>query len=360
MRKKIKIIFVIPSLVPGGAERVISYVSQNLNKKKFDTTLLVAGYERDTSYDVSGVKVKYLNKSRILYSIPSFIIYFFKEKPDIVLSSIGHLNSAIAKISSLFPKTKFIGREATIPSKRKNEKSIHRFNLTKLVKSSYNKLDILVCQSDDMVTEMATYHNLPVNKLIKINNPISKLGDLKNNNSFNNPKKFITVGRLTQVKGHLRILNLLSKLEIPFEYTIIGDGNDEYKKQIFNKAKELGLFKNITHIPFTKEVDKYIAEHDMFIQGSFVEGFPNALLESCVAGTPVIAFDVPGGTKEIVEHEVNGFLVNNNDEEAYLKYLKDTREWNPSEIRNSVYRKFNKEKIINDYENLFLEILNDN
>ena len=161
MRKKIKLIFVIPSLVPGGAERVISYVSQNINKQKFETTLLVCGYEKDTSYDVSSVNVKYLNKSRVLFAIPSLIIYFFKAKPDVVLSSIGHLNSAIAKISSLFPKTKFIGREATIPSQRKNEKSNHRINLTKLVKSSYNKLDMIVCQSNDMIKEMTKYHNIP-------------------------------------------------------------------------------------------------------------------------------------------------------------------------------------------------------
>jgi glycosyltransferase involved in cell wall biosynthesis len=359
MRKKIKIIFVIPSLVPGGAERVISFVSQNLDKKNFDTTLLVAGYKKDTCYDVNGIKVKYLNKSRILYAIPSFVIYFFKEKPDIVLSSIGHLNSALAKISTLFPKTIFIGREATIPSKRKDEKSIHRFNLTKLVKSSYNKLDLLICQSDDMVTEMATNHNIPLTKLVKINNPISKLGDLKKNTVLNNPKKFITVGRLTHVKGHLRILDLLSKLKIPFEYTIIGDGNDEYKSLIFNRAKELGIDKSINHIPFTKEVDKFLAEHDMFIQGSFVEGFPNALLESCAAGTPVIAFNVPGGTKEIVEHNINGYLVDDGDDVSFLNYLNSFKEWNPNVVRDSVYKKFNKEKIIKEYENLFLKILNE-
>ena len=78
MKGKIKIIFILPSLVPGGAERVISFVAQNIDKKKFEPTLLIAGYKEETAYDVSNVKVKYLNKSRILFSIQSIILFLFK------------------------------------------------------------------------------------------------------------------------------------------------------------------------------------------------------------------------------------------------------------------------------------------
>jgi glycosyltransferase involved in cell wall biosynthesis len=93
----------------------------------------------------------------------------------------------------------------------------------------------------------------------------------------------------------------------------------------------------------------------MFLQGSYVEGFPNALLESCVVGTPVIAFNAPGGTKEIVENGINGFLVY--DEGEFIEKLKGNRVWSPKEIRESVYRKFNKDKILMQYEQLFFDIL---
>ncbi len=94
----------------------------------------------------------------------------------------------------------------------------------------------------------------------------------------------------------------------------------------------------------------------MFLQGSYTEGFPNALLESCAVGIPVLAYNVPGGTKEIVEDEINGFLVENENE--FLERLNDKREWIPSSIRESVYKKFNKDKILKDYENFFIDILN--
>ena len=72
-------------------------------------------------------------------------------------------------------------------------------------------------------------------------------------------------------------------------------------------------------------------------------------------GVPVIAFNVPGGTKEIVSNGVNGYLVENEDQ--FLEKLQENKNWNPAEIREYVYKKFNKEKIIGEYEQLFLDVL---
>lgn len=350
---KKKVIFIIPSLVPGGAERVISFVAQNIDKQKFEPLLLVAGHPRDTAYDVSNVKVKYLKKNRILTALPFIAYVIFKIKPAIVISSISHTNIAMSLIAPYFRKTIFVGRESTVLSERKTEKKPRKWSLINLVTNGFKNLDMIICQSQDMSEDLINNYDVPKEKTYVINNPISNLPTLKFSVPTSNIKRFITVGRLVEVKGHLRVLEMLSKLDILFSYTIIGDGN--LKKEIFQKAKELSILKYIKHIPFTNKVNDHIAEHDLFLQGSYVEGFPNALLESCVVGTPVLAFNVPGGTKEIVEDGVNGFLVQ--DEEEFIKRLKDNREWNPEKVRASVYKKFNKEKIIGDYEQLFIDIL---
>ncbi len=352
-QSKIKIIFVLPSLVAGGAERVISFVAQSIDKEKFDPILLVAGFEKDSAYDVSKVNTIYLNKSRILTALPSIILNIIKQKPDIVVSCISHVNTAMSMISPYFKNTKFIGREATVLSKRKNEKKSRKWSPAYLLPNGFKNLDMLICQSQDMAEDMLSNYKVPKDRVCVINNPISNMPPVKQNEPDSGIKKFITVGRLTEVKGHSRILDMLSKLKTPFEYTIIGDGG--LKDEIFEKAKTLGITDHITHIPFTNKVNDYIAKNDMFLQGSYVEGFPNALLESCVVGTPVIAFNAPGGTKEIVTDGVNGFLVN--DEETYIKRLNETREWNPKVVSDSVYQKFNKEKILKQYETLFFDIL---
>lgn len=351
---KIKIIFLLPSLIPGGAERVISFVAQNIDKEKFDPTLLIAGFGKDSAYDVGNAHVIYLNKHRILTALPSIILNIFRIKPDIVVSSISHVNTAMSALSPFFKRTKFIGRESTVLSKRNNEKKVRKWSPLHITPNGFKNLDALICQSKDMAEDMVTNFKIPKDLIYIINNPISNLPDLKPAKPFMEIKRFITVGRLTEVKGHLRILDILSKYNQPFNYTIIGDGS--LKDVIFEKAKALGVYDHINHIPFTKKVNDYIADHDVFLQGSYVEGFPNALLESCVVGTPVIAFKAPGGTQEIVEDGVNGFLVET--EEAYLEKLKDTRTWNPETVRASVYKKFNKEVILKQYEDIFINILN--
>ena len=204
-----------------------------------------------------------------------------------------------------------------------------------------------------MADDMINNHGFLSSKVEIINNPISSLPPLKNRINKSKIKRFVTVGRLSKEKGVLRIIRILSKVDFQFTYTIIGDGDE--KENVFKEAKKLGIIDKITHIPFTKNVNHFISNHDLFLQGSFVEGFPNALLESCVVGTPVVAFNVPGGTKEIVEHGINGFLVEN--EEEYIKCLQKNVIWKPKEIRESVVKKFNKEKILRKYENMFFKIL---
>src|SRR5690554_5255777 len=103
MRKeKINIIFVIPSLAAGGAERILSFVAQNLNKDIFKATLLVTGYEKDTVYQLDDLNIIYLNKPRVLKSFFSIFKFLKKNKPDIVVSSLVHLNMLIASMSPFF------------------------------------------------------------------------------------------------------------------------------------------------------------------------------------------------------------------------------------------------------------------
>ena len=169
-----------------------------------------------------------------------------------------------------------------------------------------------------MANELLEIYPIKKKKVVVINNPISDDFSVKDTTDSTSLKtQFITVGRLHPEKGHKRMLNVLSKLEFDFHYTIIGDGQEH--DTIVKQTQALGIYENITIIKYTKEVSKYLNQSDIFLQGSFAEGFPNALLESCAVGTPVIAFEAPGGTSEILEHGINGYLAKNEDD--YLNYI---------------------------------------
>lgn len=356
-KKRKKILFILPTLTPGGAERIISFIAQNIDPEKFDSTLLVvSGFKKEAAYKINNINVVFFEKKRVLNAVPNIFWYLLKNNPNVVLSSISHINTVMGLMAPIFIKTKFIIREASVVSQYNNFGSKHK-NANKLHSLlphiSYKLVNAIVCQSNDMAIDFINVFKIDHRKIIIINNPITNNYPLEKKTQYKNEvTKFITVGRLSNEKGHLRIIKMLSQVRFEFHYTIIGDG--PLKNEIFESISNFSLNDRITYIPFTNNVNKYLAESDLFLQGSYVEGFPNALLESCMAGTPAIAFNVPGGTKEIIENGINGYIVDSESE--YLDVLHKNIQWLPENIRNSVYKKFNKEKILKEYEKMFLEL----
>lgn len=345
-QKKISIVFMIPTLSTGGAERVISFISQNLDSKLFQSQLLVIDKKEKSTFNIEKIPVTYLNKPRVLHAAPPQIMQFlYKQKPDIVFSSIGHLNTLMGIFSPLFRNTKFVIREASVVSVMQKFSTKKSMGNNLLSKWAFNNVDKVVCQSFDMAEDFKNLYKLNNSKIVIIGNPIispPKLSTIKRRGTFSKPKKFITVGRLSKEKGHLRILNVLAKLKRDFSYLIIG-GDGPERKNVIEQINNLALSDKVTHIPYTDKVNHYLCENDLFLQGSYVEGFPNAVLESCAVGTPVLAFSAPGGTKEIIEHDKNGYIVEN--EEAYLECLDSKKNGTMSSykilfIQNSVHKLF--------------------
>ncbi len=352
-KEKIKVTFAIPTLSAGGAERVMSYVAQNLDKDKFEVSLLVMGKQKDAAYPVEGIEVTFMEKEKVRDAFFVTINYLRRQKPDLVISAIVHLNTMMAVISILFPKIKFVGRETFVRSASLVKRKKNSINTSKIQKYL---LDAMICQSQDMKIDMIENFNIPEEKLTTIHNPVNEKFKLKQTPNSDGITKFITVGRLSKHKGHVRVLNSLSRFDKSFTYTIIGKG--PYHKEIIAKAKELGIDDKVQFIEFTDKVPHYLQTCDIFLHGSFVEGFPNSMLESCAVGTPVVAFDAPGGINEIIESGVNGFIAHNEVEflQAIQKVV-SKKYLSPKKIRKSVVDKYSTDKILKDYECFIKQIV---
>ncbi len=356
MLKK-KILIVLPSLRAGGAERILSFLAKNLNSSEFETRLLIIGFKNDCVYDINGVDVVFLNKKRLLEGFLSIIKELLKYKPKIVISSIIHVNIFMGFMSIFLRKTKFIAREASVMSVMSSygkQKSFFNF----LLKILYPRFSKIICQSSDMKEDLNKNYNISLERLSIINNPITLDYEFKKEQIGTTTVRFITVGRLSKEKGHERILKNLAKVtSYDFHYTIIGSGN--LKINLENLTKDLGIFDKVTFISYSSKVFEELSKNHIFLQGSYVEGFPNAVLESCVAGVPIIAFDVPGGTKEIIKNGLNGFLVQ--DESDFVSILNNeidkVLQLNSEEIYHFAHKKFGSDKILSQYEELFNSVL---
>lgn len=357
MSKK-KLLFILPSLKAGGAERVINFLAKNFDSNVFKTKLLVIGFKKDAVYSLDNLDITFLNQDRLLNGVYPLFKFIKTHKPDIVLGTVRHVNILLGFFNIIFKNVRFIVRESSVMSAMLKFSNLKQQIPNFLLKFLYNHLDAIVCQSNDIRKDLKCELGIGESKLITINNPITQIEQLSiRKTEYSDKLKFITIGRLSEEKGYERILNGLAKVKnYSYSYTIIGSGPLELK--IKDLAIELDISDNIKFIAYTSEVIDFLSNSDFFIQGSYVEGFPNAVLESCSVGTPVIAFNCPGGTKEIIEDGINGFLTVTEDDFAKtLQSLNEIPIFERTFVRASVLTKFSSQKIIKEYENLFLSVL---
>ncbi|PAF51874.1 hypothetical protein BKH43_01175 [Helicobacter sp. 13S00401-1] len=130
-------------------------------------------------------------------------------------------------------------------------------------------------------------------------------------------KNLIFVGRLTQQKGILRLLEAFSKTKQGFHLTLVGDG--EQKEELQNFITQNSLNASITG--YTQNTGYYYKNSSIFVMTSFFEGLPMVLLEALSYGLPIIAYDVPTGPRDCIEDSKNGFLIKNGDEASLIKAI---------------------------------------
>ena len=158
-----KIIFILPTLFAGGAERVVSFIAQNIDANKFSSLLLITGKKKDAAFSVQNIQVKFLEKKRVLNSIVKIILFLRKNKPDIVFSSIGHLNTIMGLLSPFFPNIKFVVRVATLSSKinqTNSSKSLFKLIRLQLAGISYKLVDKIIFQSQDMAEDVVNRYKI--------------------------------------------------------------------------------------------------------------------------------------------------------------------------------------------------------
>jgi 1,2-diacylglycerol 3-alpha-glucosyltransferase len=123
----------------------------------------------------------------------------------------------------------------------------------------------------------------------------------------------ISVGRIAPEKNWDTLLRAFAKVfqEHPsIRLVLIGDG--PARQNLETLASDLGITERVTFtgaLPF-EEVPRYLKAADLFAFASITETQGLVTIEAMAAGLPVVAVDGPG-TRDIVEHGKQGYLVEN-------------------------------------------------
>lgn len=350
-----KILFVCPNLGSGGSEKMLARIANYSHRKGLNCSVILLD-GRNPHYQLDqGIEVFDLKLASMKQSFFHLIGMVKKIKPDLIFSTVTAMNVVVVLCSLFFRKVRLIARESSIISIN-NKHSKYGTLINWVVKLLYRRFDAIVAQSFAMKNDLIHNFNIDGNKIVQIYNPIEVPDALTMTARHGSGLTFVSVGNLRREKGYERILQALSGVtDLDFHYYIVGEGQEtERLKQL---CIDLKLNNKVTFTGKLSNPEKYYAFADLYLIGSYYEGFPNALLEAGLHGVPAIAYDVPGGIPEIMTKQ-SGILVEDGNIERYRMAIREAVavSWDREAIALGIKARFDYETLMDKYYNLFLNV----
>lgn len=321
-----KILFLIPTLKSGGAERVMATLANEWCKENDITFLL---FDNEIFYYIEPeVHVKYMGlmprkgKWNRRFSIPVVehkrCRYIYDEikngQYDFVLSFCGTTN-IFASIVSILQKDKKI-----IVSERANLASESRL-MRMFAYCLYRKTKAVICQNNKTREHFVQWNFR--NHLLVLPNPVN-FSDIPDKRCHDFRKEIVTVGRLCKEKNHKLLIEAFSEVSNDYpEYILKIYGEGELKKELRDMIWGMGLDSKVKLMGTSKKVMEYVDQSAVFVLSSDTEGFPNALVEAMAVGMPVISSRFATGVaEELITDGENGYLFNVGDRAGLVSALR--------------------------------------
>ncbi len=190
---------------------------------------------------------------------------------------------------------------------------------------------VLAASDKTSILEKTQKYNLPDNYIIqfptrfdeRIFRPLDKMYCRKKLGIHPKEKIFITVGRLSYIKGWDFLIDSF-KIFLDFcpnsKLYFIGSVEDSHK--IIKYCSDKLIAQNIVLVgrKDTHTLAKYLNASDVFLMGSITEGWPTAMVEAIACGLPVVSTNV-SGAKDMIEESRNGYISEKRDARYFCELL---------------------------------------
>lgn len=312
-----KITFVTGSMGRGGAERVISLLSNYYAEKGWDVEIVMLlhsyiGYELNDKVKVFDCSYSGGIKKGFLQTILKLRKYFNNTEPNIIVCFMAQ-NCLLTGLALLGLKRNIIMSERIDPYKVKRN-----FLYRKLLDYFYLHANKVIFQTK----RASSYFSQAIqdNSCI-IGNPITVNCDKQD---IQNTKKhrIVTAGRMTEQKNQAMLIKAFAEVRKCYpEYTLTIYGEGVLRKKLELLCETLELNEVIDLPGNVPDLHQQIRNAEIFVLPSNFEGFSNALLEAMMMGLPVIATNC-AGCDEVIKTGKNGILIDVGDTNALIESLK--------------------------------------
>lgn len=373
---KTKILFLIHDIGHGGAEKVLVNLVNNMDRNKFDITLMaIFGGGINEQFIKKDIRVKIIfprlipgNSKIMKIFFPRLLHFLFiKERYDI---EVAYLEGPDARIISGCPELdtqKVFWIHCTM---RSEQEFAGAFRNLKEAKKCYSRFNKAIFVSEEVREAFQKFCPLEIDKEILYNTNESDIilkksqEEIEDERFVNSEKKYrlIAVGKIEPVKGFDRLAKVHKRL-VEEGYSIhtyiLGEGQQQPEIERYIIEKKIS--DSFTFLGYQTNPYKYVAKSDLFVCSSYSEGFSTATTEALIVGTPVVTTAVSGMKEMLGKNGEYGIVTENSEEGLYegiVKILKNQETFRYYKLQASIRgKKFSKEHTVKAVEQSLLDMM---
>jgi len=374
--RKIGVLFVLPSLEMGGAERQVINLINGMDKERFRAHLFTFEKQLDLLADLNREGISFENKPRryrLDFSPAREIARIIdREHIDIV-----HCTLQIALLFGFLGKWKAGKRVRLVAALHTTLNRDFKGDLFDWILYAplmmFCRRVITVCQNQRihwsrkfpfLARRFTTIHNGVDTDKFRDSLTQGEKKRLKESLGVRDDEfTAAMVAGLRPEKGHeyaFRALRILNDLGMKIKLLLIGDG--ERKESLQRLSRSLNVSQNLVWLGFQRNPQRFLSISDVLLVPSVAESFPMAILEALSMGKPVVASSI-GGIPEVVTDGANGLLIKPGDVPSLTHSLaalvgeERLRSSLGHRARESVESRFSLSGMVQKTEALFSELL---
>jgi GalNAc-alpha-(1->4)-GalNAc-alpha-(1->3)-diNAcBac-PP-undecaprenol alpha-1,4-N-acetyl-D-galactosaminyltransferase len=326
---KKNIVIVVSAMNMGGAQRVVSILSDRWVRDGHIVTLIITfSDEIENHYHINAdVNVKHLVNNKLFprfkpLNLISKLLNLRKlikaVNADVVISFLARVNVATT-LSTIGLSPSLVVCERTWPPFA----SLNH-NYFWLSRMLLKRADHFIVQTEKSQSWLKEHFS--TSNVTAIPNPVS-YPLLSENHSLVFPssvlltkhKVVLASGRMHEIKQFDMLIKAFARINDKYkEWVLVILGDGEERDYLNNIIKELGVGDQVFFPGRVGNIGDWYSRADLFVLSSKVEGFPNVLLEAMAHGVASISFDCDTGPRDMIQHGVNGVLVDPEEQEAGL------------------------------------------
>ncbi len=322
---KIKLIFFLPHLHPGGVERVIVNLLRHLDRKLFQPFLMLSKREGAMlellPEDVEVIDLQGIAMRKAIGKVAKCL---HERKIDVAYGGTNAANITLLAASRFIsPRPLVIASEHATPRLFLDEAKWRPLRIATM-RLLYPKADAIAVPLEDIGQELKTLLHAPRLPIRVLPNPLVSLDDDIQPHKYDPDAEalYVAVGRLVPLKGFDILINAFAKLVPNFPQArliILGEGPQ--RPQLEALIANLGLQQLVQMPGNIPDPNVYYAKATALVSASRWEGFGNVLVEAMACATPVIASDCPVGPRRILKNGEAGLLVSPEDPDALAQAM---------------------------------------